>query len=188
MVRKYFIESLRLTKTNLWVLFQGTILLVVCSIFTLFLMFPTLVIGLEGMYLKAWRGETVKTIDLFMFRKRFFPLLSATIYLGLRITLSSLLIIIIFSLILVGTSVLLPITLLAIIPLFSSLGFIVFISWKQGQYLHALNLVAEGRMREYGKLLDGRLLSENRVDSAILVFFTGLLLVSFSVLLQRFHN
>lgn len=171
MLRKYFSESLRLTKSNLWVFIQATVLLAVCSIFTLFLMFPALVTGLEGMYLKAWRGETVKTRDLFMFRKKIFPLLGATIHLGFKMFLSSFMSIIIIFILILLVSTVLPSALFPIISLLSSLGFFAYISWREGQFLHALNLVAEDKIKKYRKLLDGRLKSAYPFDQALLVFF-----------------
>ena len=169
MIRKYLSQSWKLTKSNSWVFVQAMILLIVFSVFTFLLMFPTLVMGLEGMYLKAWQGEAIKPRDVFMYRKRFFPLLRAAMGIGIKIFLWSwVLLPIIFFFPFVAT---LGKPLSFAILLLSISGWIAFISWKGGRYLHALNLVAEGKIKDYEKLLCGGLLSENRSDSTLLVFF-----------------
>ena len=62
-IRKCFKESCMLTKSNLGAFIGATILLIIVSFFTVGLLFPALVTGLEGMYLKAYRQKITHTKD-----------------------------------------------------------------------------------------------------------------------------
>lgn len=169
MILKCFKKSWKLTTSNYAAFIQGTILLIVGSALTLGLMLPALVTGLEGMYLKAWRGETVSGKDVFMYRKKFFPLLGATFRIGLELILFIALFIAL-SIALSFISKFLRIPFLPFIGILLFPVFFVFIIKREGQYLHALNLIAEQNMKVSEALRHSRKATQSPWTSAFLFF------------------
>lgn len=180
MIRKYLIDSLKLTKSNIGPFVQATILLVVTSILTGLLLFPVLVTGLEGMYLKARSGETVKSSDVFMYVRKSFPLLGATIVIALLIFVVPLLTLLGF----IGLLSFMISSQLRILGFLSPLlailfvpGFFVFTLWIEGKHLHALNLVAERNVRVFDALRQSRGITKHPWASAFLAFLYWIVLM-----------
>lgn len=170
MIRKCFKKSWQLTTSNYAAFIQGTILLIVGSALTLGLMFPALVTGLEGMYLKAWRGEAISGKDVFMYRKKFFPLLGAIFRISLEPFLfMALFVALSFALFFISMFLRMPfLNFIGILLLFPV--FFVFFIRRQGQYLHVLNLIAEQNMKVSEALRHSRKATQSPWTSAFLFF------------------
>ena len=182
-VKKYFRESWQLTQSNLGAFIGATAIMVVGSVLTLFLMLPVLMSGLEGMYLRAWQGKTISARDVFMHRRKLFPLLGTTFLIILDIVLSLLVFIVLTFLLISVLFVLLNVfaakvselssfvklVLLLIVPLWV-LGVTVLICYREGLYLHALNFVSECDLGVFDSLRQSKIATKNRWSAAFLAF------------------
>ncbi len=197
-IRKYFSESWQLTKSHFLAFFFGGFhLVVILGLFLLlsrelwfrsiipivvvslilFLMmlsflFPTLVTGLEGMYLKAIRGEKVKGTDIYMYLKKCFPLFGAGFCIVMVTSVISggysaigKFLLQYLELILDGYKIIA----VSIWALFI-LGLFVLFALIERQHLHALNLVAESDIKIFAAFRLSKEAIKHRFASAFLVF------------------
>jgi len=183
-IKNYFKESWQLTWSNSGGFAGGTLLLYGWSVITLGMMFPCLMTGLEGMYIRARQGKKISAIDVFMHIRKFFPLAGASFLIFLRVTLTFFLFGIPMGIILLALSFLAFEGFADVnIPFLGSivigLGLIVIISYREGRYLHTLNFIAEHNFGVLDSFRQSKLVTKNREGITILaflyVFISGLL-------------
>lgn len=90
----YFKEPWDLTLKNLVSMIIGCLVGLIVTVLTLGVLGVAIYPGVHGMYLKAKKGEEVKVGDVFMYTGKFFPLLVATLVLGLLVFIGLLLLIV----------------------------------------------------------------------------------------------
>jgi hypothetical protein len=186
MLREDIKKSFQLNKSHFGVFIWSVLILFFGSFFTVFLMFPSLVTGLEGMYLRARKGQKIQATDIFMHTGKFFPLLGTSLLIVLDLFLTTTVLLIIPLFLLLAFFILIakleptnPI--IFIIAALYSVGYTLFIFYREGQYLHALNFVAELDLRPRESLRESKKAIKNRWEAAILAF---LLLFTFGCLLS----
>ena len=69
-----FNESISLTFSNFFAFLGAAVLAWIFSVLSLGLMFPSLMTGLENMYLRAKAGEQVKATGVFIHRRKWWSL------------------------------------------------------------------------------------------------------------------
>jgi len=185
----YFKESWQIMRTNPVAYIGATILLVIFSLLTLFLLFPTLITGIEGMYLRAREGKKVCASDIFMYRRKFFPLLGASLLIALDIAFTLLL----FTVPLVLFFYIAFVVMKPPIPLGSpviivscalwSIGYVLLTMRREGRYLHALNFIAERGSQITEGLKKSRIAVKNRWKAAgMAALYLGTLPMPFSLI------
>ena len=174
MLRECLRESFELTKSNFLVFVGSVVLLFVGSLLTVFLMFPVLVAGLEGMYLRAREGRKVRATDILMYRTKFFRLIGASLLILLDIFLSTLVLSLILVLVLVLVILVAktePTSLIVFaIAILYSIGYMLLILYREGQYLHALNFITECGLGTRDSLRESKRATKKRWRAAFLAF------------------
>jgi hypothetical protein len=176
MLREHIKKSFQLNKSHFGVFIGSVLILFLGSIFTVFLIFPSLVTGLEGMYLRARKGHKIQVTDIFMHMGKFFPLLGTSLLIVLDLFLTTTVFLIIPLFLLLAFFILIakleptnPI--IFIIAVLFSVGYTLFIFYREGQYLHALNFVAESGLKPRESLRESKKATKNRWEAALLAFF-----------------
>lgn len=189
MFRGYFKESWQITRTNPVAYIGATILLVIFSILTLSLLFPTLITGIEGMYLRAREGKKVRASDIFMYRRKFFPLLGASLLIASDVFFTSLFLVIPLVLFFYIAFVVMrpPIPLGSPVIIVScalwSIGYALLTVRREGRYLHALNFIAERGSQIIEGLKKSRIAVKNRWKAAgMAALYLGTLPMPFSLI------
>jgi len=185
----YFKESWQIMRTNPVAYIGATILLVIFSLLTLFLLFPTLITGIEGMYLRAREGKKVRASDIFMYRRKFFPLLGASLLIALDVFFTSLFLIVPLVLFFYIAFVVMrpPIPLGSPVIIVScalwSIGYVLLTMRREGRYLHALNFIAEWGSQITEGLKKSRIAVKNRWKAAgMAALYLGTLPMPFSLI------
>jgi hypothetical protein len=186
MLREHIKKSFQLNKSHFGAFIGSVLILFLVSIFTVFLMFPALVTGLEGMYLRARKGQKIRATDIFMHIGKFFPLLGTSLLIVLDLFLTTtvfliapLILLLAFFILIAKLETTNPI--IFIIAALFSIGYTFFIFYREGRYLHALNFVAEVGLKPRESLRESKKAIKNRWEAALLAF---LLLFAFGCLLS----
>jgi hypothetical protein len=147
-IKSYWRDSIRLTQANSGAVYGATLLVFAGSALTLFLAFPVLLTGLEGIYIRAKLGKPVRAATVLTHANRFFTLLLASAAITLSISLS-----------LIGYAVFCGLFFLLLhqlnlkpAPQYELLGIVISIAvyllllvYLEGRYIHTRNFIAELR-------------------------------------------
>ena len=189
MFRRYFKKSWQITRTNPVAYIGATILFVIFSFLTLFLLFPTLITGIEGMYLRAREGKKVRASDIFMYRRKFFSLLGASLLIALDVAFTLLLftvpLVLFFYIAFVVMSPPIPLggPVIIVSCALWSIGYVLFTLRREGRYLHALNFIAERGSQITEGLKKSRIAVKNRWKAAgIAALYLGTWPMPFSLI------
>ena len=181
MLGEHLKKSLHLNKSQFRTFIGSFIILVFGSILTVFLMFPVFVAGLEGMYLRLRKGQKIKATDIFMYTGKFSPLLGTSLLIALDIFLLTIVLLIAPLILFLGFFILTakfeptnPIIIM--IAAIFSLGYSIVILYREAQYIHAFNFVAELDLGPRESLRESKKAIESKWEAALLSF---LLLFSF---------
>jgi len=139
------------------------------------LMIPTLLTGLEGIFLKAMRGQEISVKDIFMYKNKSISLLGCSFIIGFEASLIYLVYSIFMGLIYnIFRSSKPAMIILAIICY-------VLICWREGKHIHALNFIAERNCKVLDALRHSRKMIKHGFTSAFLVFLYSIPWVIFIV-------
>lgn len=178
-----FKESISLTFSNFFAFLGAAVLAWICSVLSLSLMFPSLMTGLENMYLRAKAGEQVKATDIFIHRRKWWSLYWDAVGIAWHVSWF------VFPLALVafgGQMLLVKLMVPAITQelFWITANFLIFLAtcYRESLHLHALNLAAEFGL----KGADSRHLSRQAVKSrrrdTVFTILLAVVLVMFWIL------
>jgi hypothetical protein len=168
-------ESWRITRAAPGAFLGATVLAVATAIPTLSLTVPALFAGLEGMYLRRFRGREVRASDVFMHMRKTVPLLAASILIFLD-SLVAAVRVFIFPVFLAvamfpwrspdpGATVV-----LAGLLVLSAVLVNVVMFYRGGRYLHTFNFIAEESVTIREGMRRSRDTVVNRKGAAVLTF------------------
>jgi hypothetical protein len=139
-----FKESISLTFSNFFAFLGAAVLAWICSVLSLSLMFPSLMTGLENMYLRAKAGEQVKATDIFIHRRKWWSLYWVSVGIAWHVAWF------VFPLALVASVGKMLLIKLMVPTMHQNLfwitaSFLIFLAtcYRESLHLHALNLSAE---------------------------------------------